>query len=145
MIIAAASTAPTGAAVHTSPAALAKVLAASREQQRAIQTLGSGVAPNGRRYKEALGQVNTAIADLDAAARSLAAIARETGPPSNSFSIDRLLNRAYAGDNHASVQLAEALWLLTKHAPTDKSHARSARAELRTASVATDSLVHLLK
>jgi hypothetical protein len=95
--------------VHTSPAAVAKVLAASRERQRAIQTLGSGVASNGRRYKEALGQVNTAIADLDAAVRSLAAIARETGPPSNSFSIDRLLNRAYAGDNHASVQLAEAL------------------------------------
>jgi hypothetical protein len=145
MIIAATSTAATGAAVHTSPAAVAKVLAASREQQRAIQTLGSSIASNDRRYKEALGQVNTAIADLDAAARSLAAIARETGPPSNSFSIDRLLNRAYAGDNHASVQLAEALWLLSKHAPTDNAHARSARAELRRASVATDTLAQLLK
>jgi hypothetical protein len=145
MIVAAASTASAGTAMRTSPASVAKVLAASREEQRAIQVLASGVASNGRRYKEALAHVNTAIADLDAAARSLAAIARKTGPPSNSPSIDRLLNRAYAGDNHASVQLAEALWLLSKHAPTDNTHARAARAELRTAAIATDSLARLLK
>jgi hypothetical protein len=145
VIVAGASTASAGRAMHTSPASVAKVLAASHEEQRAIQALPSGVASNGRRYKEALGHVNTAIADLDAAARSLAAIARKTGPPSNSPSIDRLLNRAYAGDNHASVQLAEALWLLSKHAPTDDTHARAARAELRTAALATDSLARLLK
>ena len=131
--------------MRTSPAGLAKALAASHEQQRAIQTLASGAALSAGRYKQALGHVTTAIADLDAVARSLAAIARKTGPPLNSSSIDRLLNGAYAGDNHASVQLVEVLWLLSKHAPVDDAYARAARTELRKASVATESLARLLK
>jgi len=129
---------------RAAPTTQIRVRAALAHQQLAIQALASRRASLAYRYAAALAQVNIALADLGGVEADLVAAARENGPPSNSTRIDRLLNSAYGGDNHASVQLSEALWLITKHAPASNTYSRQARIELQAATVATRSLAELL-
>jgi hypothetical protein len=145
-LVAAAATAAPGPAWRADQTARLRelVAGATQEQQLALRTLSAGPASRARRYTVALAHVDAALADVDALKAELAAAARQGQLPTNDEKLNWLLNSAFGGDNQASVQVGEALWLLGKHVPVDDTFAAKARRALQAASVATRALAQLL-